>query len=473
MNQKNIVTLLIPMIVSLLTVSGCKKLVEVGNPETKLIAEKVFEDGTTATSAQLAIYAQMVSNGESFKISQQCGLLADELKNYSRITSQIQFYTNSLNATTTFGIWTNAYNYIYQANAIVQALQANNPLTESIKKQLIGESEFIRAFWYFYLVNLYGDVPLTTSTDYSKNSQLARSGANVVYHQIVSDLLDARIKLNTNYVDVNDTTTTTERIRPTRWAASALLARTYLYMKRYDSADFYASEVINNAELFEILPSLDDVFLANSREAIWQLGIPTPNSANTPDGRGFILTSAPATGTSRSTTISEQLDSAFEDGDSRQSNWISNITRSSGTYYFPFKYKVSLSTDITEYVMVLRLAEQYLIRAEARTQEGNTSDGLKDLNIIRRRANLDDYTGPTDQSTVIDAILHERQVELFAEWGHRWLDLIRTTKVGAVLGAPGNICQWKGGLWSQNWIVFPIPQTERTADPNLGQNTGY
>jgi hypothetical protein len=71
------------------------------------------------------------------------------------------------------------------------------------------------------------------------------------------------------------------------------------------------------------------------------------------------------------------------------------------------------------------------------------------------------------------AILHERQVELFAEWGHRWFDLIRTGTVNSVMGSPGNVCAMKRGVWNANDTLYPIPQSEIKNDVNLTQNLGY
>jgi hypothetical protein len=122
--------------------------------------------------------------------------------------------------------------------------------------------------------------------------------------------------------------------------------------------------------------------------------------------------------------------------------------------------------------MVLRLAEQYLIRAEAEANQGDSTDAMNDLNKIRNRAGLANYS-LLNNGPLLIAILHERQVELFTEWGNRWFDLIRTGAINAVLGSPGNVCQAKGGVWVSTSELFPIPQSEILDDPNLHQNPGY
>ena len=116
--------------------------------------------------------------------------------------------------------------------------------------------------------------------------------------------------------------------------------------------------------------------------------------------------------------------------------------------------------------MVLRLAEQYLIRAEARAQQNNISGSQSDLNLIRNRAGLVN-TAANDKTALLTAIEHERQVELFTEWGHRWLDLKRTNRADAVLGPI------KAPNWQPTDMLYPIPQTQIANDPNVHQNPGY
>jgi hypothetical protein len=121
--------------------------------------------------------------------------------------------------------------------------------------------------------------------------------------------------------------------------------------------------------------------------------------------------------------------------------------------------------------MLLRLAEQYLIRAEARAQLNNVNGAQSDLNTIRSRAGLS-IIMPNDKNTLLDAILHERKVELFTELGHRWFDLKRTGHVDAVMSieAPKKI---NGMGWKSYQQLYPLPLTDLQRDQNLVQNPGY
>jgi hypothetical protein len=154
---------------------------------------------------------------------------------------------------------------------------------------------------------------------------------------------------------------------------------------------------------------------------IWQLSKPAPtNDINTYEGNYFILNSAPLTDIQKSTTLNELLLSSFESGDKRKESWVGKFTDASiptsVDYYFPFKYKIDFSSDVLESSTVFRLAEQYLIRAEAKAQLNKISEAQSDLNILRSRAGLAN-TIVSDKSSLLAAILHERQVELFTEWG--------------------------------------------------------
>ncbi len=99
----------------------------------------------------------------------------------------MQFYRNNLNnQTPTF--WSEIYKHVYTVNVALEGLSKSSTLTPAVKQQLMGEAKFLRAFFYFYLVNLYGDVPLVLTSDYKANSQLARTPGNLIYQQIIADL---------------------------------------------------------------------------------------------------------------------------------------------------------------------------------------------------------------------------------------------------------------------------------------------
>ncbi|RYE18603.1 MAG: RagB/SusD family nutrient uptake outer membrane protein, partial [Sphingobacteriales bacterium] len=266
-------------------------------------------------------------------------------------------------------------------------------------------------------------------------------------------------------------TNSTERIRPNKWAATALLARTYLYNGDWTNAEIQATALIDNTGMYS-LSTLNTVFLKNNNEVIWQLQT-LSTQWNTDMGRIFIL---PPTGPSNSSFLdnpvylSERLVNNFEAGDQRKTEWIKSVTVVGTTYYYAYKYKsATLNAPVTEYYTVFRLGEQYLIRAEARAQLGKLT-ASDDINAIRSRAGLDNYSGSTDKTALLNAIAHERQIEMFTEWGDRWFDLKRTGKIDAVMTV---VAPLKNTTWNTNLQLDPIPLYEIIQDPNIIQNPGY
>src|SRR5690606_32275299 len=114
-----------------------------------------------------------------------------------------------------------AYNIIYMCNNAIEGLNTYDGVSADLKDQLMGEALFVRSFVYFYLVNLYGEVPFIQSPDYRKNVLATRTGTEDIYHTIIADLEFAASHLGNTYLDG-------ERIRPNKFTAMALLARTYL-----------------------------------------------------------------------------------------------------------------------------------------------------------------------------------------------------------------------------------------------------
>jgi hypothetical protein len=480
--------ILLSLVIIFFAVS-CKKLVTVDAPSTSLTAVNVYNNDATAASVLTGIYAYMGSGGlytGSNGISMSAGLSADELTLSAGAFSgrNQQLYQNNLSATNNISpsYWQDYYQQLLTVNSAIEGLTASNSLTSAVRKQLLGEAYFLRAFFHFYLVNFYGNVALMTSSDWRVNAVASRRSKAEVYQQIISDLIQAENLLTNEYVMGNALTPyklgNEERIRPTKWAAAALLARVYLYYgdltsdaSNYVNAEVQATLVINNNTLF-LLNTLDQAFSVYNSEAIWQ--IQYVNSSYNTEGYHFILTEEPSY--DRPTYISDFLLNSFEPSDKRKTEWINNYNDGTTTYYYPFKYRQQTDPNNSEYLMVLRLAEQYLIRAEARTKQNKISNAITDLDKIRARAELP-LLAITDpgiaQSALLDTIFHERQVELFTEWGHRWFDLKRSGKIDAVMT---NVLAVKrlGFTWNSNWQLYPLEQGEINLNPNLAPNNpGY
>lgn len=454
------------LIITCILAGSCEDFLEVGVPNHKIVSETVFENDDTALSAMTGIYNELFnasfSGGWNYSVTVLAGLSADILQPINPESPTFgEFYQNEITPDNSpnLSLWSSAYNIVYMTNAILEGLEQSDDLTEQTKIRLEGEAKFIRAFTYFYLVNIYGDVPLVLTTDYRNNSLVSRDSAEEVNAQILSDLESALDLLGTEYLAA-------ERTHVNRFVVMAFLARVHLYQQNWEQAETLSSEVIAQTSTYEILEDLDQVFLANSREALWQIS---------PIGRGNILTSTGEgqvfIGTSRSALkLADSFIENIDPQDKRLSNWVNIFTNATRNFYFPYKYKDRSSlSNITEYSMVLRLAEQYLIRAEAKAMQGNLSGAIADVDIIKSRAGIDliEETNPgISIEELLKVIMEERKLELFAEWGHRWLDLKRTGKAAEVLEA-------KTFLWQDTDLLYPMPEAERMKNPNLGQNLGY
>ncbi|SHL96442.1 RagB/SusD family nutrient uptake outer membrane protein [Mucilaginibacter sp. OK098] len=466
--------------------TGCKKFIEVPAPTTSTNTDIVFSDDAQAISVMTGLLAQISesntnTNGGIASASIITDLSADNLNlstsAFGSYDGYAQYYQNKINSqySSIQGIqsfWQKIYPMIYTVNSTINGLNKSDKITPAVKQRLLGEAYFLRSFFYFYLVNFYGDVPLVLDIDYKVNSTIARSSSSDIYNQILSDLNQSLQLMDDRYVNSDVVTTTTERVRPNKETVNALLARTQLYLKHYAEADAAATHVINQTTSYSTNIPLNTVFLKNSQETIWSLQ--SVNSFyNTYEGEIFKLPSAgPAS--AHPFYVSVSLYHSFESGDLRKVTWIDSVTV--GTQVFPFasKYKALLgnynAATLTEYLIVFRLAEQYLIRAEARNEQGNLNGAKSDLNTIRNRAGLANTTAIT-QSELRSAILRERRTELFTEWGHRWLDLKRSGTIDAAMQIATPLKG--GGAWDPTKGLYPVPLSDIKVNENLTQNPGY
>lgn len=449
-------------LVGLLSLAACDSFVEVDPPKNLLVRETVFNDPETVTSALAHIYDRLRDQGMlsgDRGLSPFMGMYADELDYLGTNLEFSQLYQHTPSPTNTLlaDWWIAAYHAIYAANDILEGVTESSQLTASEKAPLLGQAYFIRAFLHQLLVEVYGEVPYITTTNYKTNNRAVKQSREAIYTMVEEDLQQAISLLNVREAG-------SERTRPDLSTAQALLARVYLYQENWEGAALLATELINTSG-YALEEELSQVFLKESSEAIWQFKPDEVNIHNTIEANTFVITS----GASQEYRLSEALLSAFETGDERKAQWVGSFTNpdTGNTFYFPYKYRERFSTTASlEYSIVFRLAEQYLIRAEARAHLGQLATAREDLNQIRQRAGLPNHT-MTEVNALLEAIIHERRLELFTEFGHRWFDLKRTQQAGAVL-APLK------PQWEETDTILPIPESELELNPNLlPQNPGY
>lgn len=343
---------------------------------------------------------------------------------------------------TVTGIWASAYAGIDRANNIIAAVPKVGNMDAANGAQYLAEAHFIRALHYYVLVSWFGGVPLVTepSSGVGPEALVSRATAAEVWARIEADLQAAATGLPP-----------TAKGRASQAGVAALRARVYLEQGKYAQARDAATTVISNTS-FRLMPVFKDIWSTkHSAESIFELTY-TVNSSNSlafwyfPQALGGRWGYAPTAA----------FHALYEPTDQRRAVTVGVA----GTSRYGNKYTRIANGD--DNVVVLRLAEMYLIRAEANARLGAAADVVRaDINAVRQRAGATplDATVAT-QTQLLDAVLAERRLEL-AQEGHRFFDLRRHGKATTVLAI------------SNEKLILPIPQAERDVNPNLVQNPGY
>ena len=467
MKKSNKLYILLSSVVLMLTF-GCKKFSDVPPASNIMNAQAVFATDGGVSNAIAGMYMNAYMNSLNVfqsNIALCPGLSADELTYTGTNTTYEPFFRNQLapNNGTVRELWTAFYKSIYLANTLIEGVGANEKvLTPAMASTAKGEGLFMRAFCHFYLTNIFGDVPLVLTSDPYTNNVLPRELQAKVYEQIIADLKAATELLPPDY----SASATKQRFRANKYAASALLARVYLYTGQWALAESASSTVIGAKDLYKLMPAADiaKVFYKNSPETIWQMNGST-GASSTFNGYNALAFSfvdyVPLL------ALTNEMENSFSPEDLRFQNWTAPAEDDGKVYRVPFKYRnlYTTTTATGEGYTYLRLAEQFLIRAEAKAQLGADLTGAKaDLDTVRTRAGLN-KSSAANKADLLLAIENERKLELFTEVGHRWFDLKRTHRATAVLGAkPG---------WQDYKVLYPLPTVELSNNSHLKQNEGY
>ncbi|WP_293926816.1 RagB/SusD family nutrient uptake outer membrane protein [Sphingobacterium sp. UBA6320] len=463
------------MLTFMLAFSSCEKYLDQNPlPLSVIPSESLYQSDKLVASVVNGIFVSTTISttfiGPSFSdMVMVSGMYTDEIRNLIPGNNFDVFYKNSIRADNS-PFWNDFYGKIYMVNAALEGVQSNAEKLQ-FKEQWLGECYFLRAFFYYHLVNFYGAIPLALTSDYTVNNRLSRSSEEQVFKQIITDLKLAKELLGEEYKDGSGNSSTL-RVRPNKAAAAALLARTYLYAGQWENAENEATAVIQNANY--ALESLNKVFLTGSKETLWSLanGESKTNAYFKAFNNGMPVVLArnqtPGTFTIFG-VMTESLYQAFESADERKNSWIRTVkaeastTRPETIYHLPNKY--SSPVNDAELTVPLRLAEQYLIRAEARARS-NKNTSWDDLNVVRQRAGL----GALQNGDIMAAIAQERRVELFTESGHRFFDLKRTKQIDTVMQ---RVAAEKQSKWESYMALWPIPNVDLFQNPNLSPNPGY
>ncbi|MGN6419328.1 MAG: RagB/SusD family nutrient uptake outer membrane protein [Pseudobacter sp.] len=455
--------------------ASCHKIIDIPDPTGSIPQSQVFATDQEAISALSGAYYQLANTHMPTLLNGGMtiypALSADELKVFDQGNTEArQFNDNQLLATNpaiAANLWATAYQSIYQFNAILENAASSPGLSQPVKDQLKGHAFFGRALVHYYLVSLFEKVPLITSTDWRNTGSQAQATSDQVYTQLITDLQQAVSLLPESYDLLQG-----GRLIANKYAAMALLARMYAQQDNWSAVAELSDQVISSP-LYSLAPTAEAVFSINGPEVIlqWQQD-PTGWSFNaTREG----MTLLPIDGIfpfPPFAYLTTSLLQAFEPQDQRQQQWLRHRQINGTTYYYPAKYKIGPSqampgAALSEGTVVIRLAEILLLRAEASAMMGNTEASLTDINTIRGRAGLPPLPTSLSQPQTLEALRQERRIELFCEWGHRWLDLKRWVIARTVLETN------KGIQVPAHGLVYPIPASELVNNPALQQHTGY
>lgn len=441
---------------------ACESFLDTEEPIGQIDRAMIFEDKELATAAVTSLYSKLrdevLVTGSYNGMGYLMGLYADEL-NYHSLPGlpNENFYLHQVTASNEIvrNVWNGSYSLVYMANSVLEGLENSQHLPVEIKEQLKGEALFIRAFVLFYMVNIFGDIPYIKGTDAAVNQNAERMETGLVYENILTDLQESWNLLTIAYPSA-------ERTRANRYVVAALKARIYLHTEAWEMAEAESNILIAGSGSYALEENVSDEFLKGSSSTIFQLK-PSAEGRNTSEGQLLNFKFAPPF----NVALNPNLIASMSPDDLRKQNWVKEISNGTQSWYAATKYKETQNTSVSkEYSIVFRIAEQYLIRAEARLNLGDLQGAKEDVDVIRQRAALQ----PTPANTYDDlkeAIINERRIELFTEQGHRWFDLRRLGMAGDILGP---IKQ----QWRPTDVLWPIPERELSSNINLKpQNPGY
>jgi SusD family. len=456
-----VLVLVLPVLIS------CEKLIET-QPVGVINTGSAYDSEKNIEASINGIYYKLQQTGSLYNgnFHTTYAALSDEATVLSSAVNNIEFSTNQISVANTAlsNLWNNAYDVIYQCNSLIENVSPKTGLNAAKRDQFLGEARFLRAYSYFMLVQYFGAVPLATSSDYRVNNTLSRSPVSEINAFITTELEASELLLPDGFSVYGGT-----RTRVTKQAAQALNARQYLYLKQWEKAIQKANLLIDNSN-FSLPQNFDDVLKSNSPESIFEIWFSAQSAGTFNNTAGYFVPNTSLPNPAIPGFIpSEKLVNAFETNlstslpDKRKTAFIRFQAAPAPGYNYLFKYRDRATN--TDQPKLFRLAEQYLIRAEARAHL-NLPEAADDINVIRFRAGLTITTAVT-QEQLLAAIEQERFVELCFE-GHRWPDLIRTGRADAVMGA------YKPTTWQPTDKLLPIPATEIGRNQNLNpQNPGY
>lgn len=448
------------LVLVLMILASCQQVLE-PKPVDLLVDDLVLNEPNDVQPVRIGLYSAFRGMAAPNIIAGD--FMADYIQANGTLNDYIQFGTKQVTASNTAidDLWSNLYTTVYVANFIIERLPLVSGVPEATRKSVLAEARFLRGWANFIGAYSFGDIPNVTTIDKNTNSTIARTAkANI----LASVLVDFQAAL-TDLPDVASSgTATTNAAYLNKVNCRAAMARYYLYQKNWAQAEQLATLVISSG-VYTMQTNFADVVSKDfTAESILEVGY------NLTDDPGTTNTSLNNLFVGRREVIpSNQLITALISTESG--------TRSATITFNPSQQRLNdngwtvrkygTASEDNNNIVLMRLAEMYLIRAEARAQQGKltgTTGAVADLNVLRTRAKAPAIT-LTAQADIVLAIERERVYELAFE-GQRWYDLVRTGRAQAVMSA-------FSPNWNSRYELLPIPQRDIQQNPALTQNPGY
>lgn len=439
----------------LISVSSCRELLE-PDPINELTNDIILTHPDDVEGVRLGLYNAF--RGIAAPTVIVGDFTADMITHRGTFTQYQEFGNKEITASNAAveALWRAIYQTSYISNFILERLPELPGVPANQRKDVLATARFLRGYAMFIGAYTFGGIPISTSTDVETNNTLPRSTKEEVLQLVLEDYLYAleniaKEPINSAFAGVD--------------AVNAALARYYLYAGDWNNAEAYATSVINS-ENYSLENFPEVAYQDDSDEFILKVGYSISDDPGT-SATGLNNLFIGRREVVPSNKVVRALYSTIS-GD-RDTTLIFNLANLKGSDNGWSVGKYGTSDDNNNDIIIFRLGEIYLIRAEARAMQGKvvgTGSAQEDINMLRERANAP-LVGGLSQAQMISTIEEERFLELAFE-GHRWYDLVRTGRANTVMSS-------FSPNWKEIYNVLPIPLREIQNNPSLNnsQNAGY
>ena len=437
--------------------SSCENVLE-PEPIDLLTNDIVLNEPSDVGNVEIGLYSAFRNIAPATVIAGDC--TADMLIHNGTFSQYRELGTKQISSAnaSVAALWGAIYNTVYIANFILERLPEVEGVPTAQRNQVMGTAHFLRGYAYFIALYSFGGVPEVTTTDIETNRNIPRATESEILVLIEDDYNEALSTVPSQAVNAGYVG---------KFAVSAALARFHLYQGNWTQAQQFATDVIDSEE-YELELDFSSIVEEDfTNEAILEVGYTLADDPGTSGNFGLNNLFVGRREIIPSNQVVVAL-ATSESGD-RFSSMNFDLANLSGNDNGWSVAKYGTADADNNNVVVFRLAEMYLIRAEARTQLENVT-GLNsaqtDINALRTRANAPTI-GSVSKSQMLRLIEEERRYELAFE-GHRWYDLVRTGRAQEVMSA-------FSVNWRSDYERWPIPQREIQNNPALvgNQNPGY